>query len=154
MATPDPATAPAAKHLTLSCQFCHTWNRIDAARAADRPKCGKCGKPMLLDHPVALDDDTFARTIADAEVPVLVDFYADWCGPCKMMAPFVDAVARQYVGKALVAKLDTDRAQRTAGGFGIRGIPTTIVFKGGKEVDRRVGAIQQRDLEAMLTAAT
>jgi thioredoxin 2 len=155
MTAADPTThAATARHLTLSCQFCRTWNRIDASRAGDRPKCGKCGKPMLLDHPVALDDDTFARTIADTDVPVLVDFYADWCGPCKMMAPFVDELARQHVGTALVAKLDTDRAQRTAGGFGIRGIPTTIVFKGGKEVDRRVGAVQKRDLEAMLAAAS
>ena len=154
MTTTDAGTTSTTKHLTLSCQFCQTWNRIDAGRAGDRPKCGKCGKPMLLDHPVALDDDTFARTIADTEVPVLVDFYADWCGPCKMMAPFVDEIARLNVGKVLVAKLDTDRAQRTAGGFGIRGIPTTIVFKGGKEVDRRVGALQKRDLDAMVAAAT
>ena len=142
------------KRLTIRCQFCETWNRVDAARAADRPKCGKCGKPMLLDRPFPLNDETFQRTIAESDVPVLVDFYADWCGPCKVMAPAVDEIARTYMGRALVAKLDTDRAQRTAGGFGIRGIPTTIVFKGGKEVDRRVGAVQKRDLEAMLAAAS
>ena len=141
------------KKLTLRCQFCETWNRIDVARAADRPKCGKCGKPMLLDRPVKLDDDTFTRTIQEAEVPVLVDFYADWCAPCKMMAPFVDEIARDYLGRALVAKVDTDRAQRATQPFGIRGIPTPIVFKGGKEFARKVGAVPKAGLEELLRAA-
>jgi thioredoxin 2 len=143
----------ATKHLTIRCQFCDTWNRIDAARAANRPKCGKCGKPMLLDRPLKLDDETFARTIAESQVPVLVDFYADWCGPCKMMAPFVDEMAREKQGAALIAKLDTDRAQRTAQQFDIRGIPTTIVFKGGKEVARQSGAMPKPGLEALLARA-
>ena len=117
------------------------------------PKCGKCAKPMLLDRPVKLDDETFARTIAEAEVPVLVDFYADWCGPCKMMAPFVDELAREYQGKALIAKLDTDRAQETAGGFNIRGIPTTIVFKGGKEAARQTVPVPKAVLESLLQKA-
>src|SRR5436853_7399638 len=107
------------KKATLRCEFCLSWNKVDVTRAADRPKCGKCGKPMLLDRPIKLDDDTFQRTIQEAEVPVLVDFYADWCGPCKMMAPFVDEIAREYVGRALVAKLDTDRAPTTAQQFTI-----------------------------------
>ena len=149
---PD-ARASAAKHLTIRCQFCDTWNRVDAARAADRPKCGKCGKPMLLDRPLKLDDETFARTIAEAQVPVLVDFYADWCGPCKMMAPFVDELAREKQGAALIAKLDTDRAQRTAQQFDIRGIPTTIVFKAGKEIARQSGAMPKPGLEALLARA-
>ena len=143
-------TATTAKHLTIRCQFCEAWNRVDAARAADRPKCGKCGRPMLLDRPIKLDDETFERTIASAEVPVLVDFYADWCGPCKAMAPAVDEVARRRMGQALVAKLDTDRAQATAARFGIRGIPTVIVFKGGKEAARRSGAMPVGELEGML----
>jgi thioredoxin 2 len=145
--TPDIATT---RHLTLRCQFCEAWNRVDASRAADRPKCGKCGKPMLLDRPVPLNDETFARTIAEADVPVLVDFYADWCGPCKMMAPFVDEIARERQGQVLVAKLDTDRSQRTASGFNIRSIPTTIVFRGGKEAARQTGAVPKRGLEALL----
>ena len=146
-------TSVEAKKLTLRCQFCETWNRIDASRAADKPKCGNCGKPMLLDRPVKLDDDTFQRTISESQVPVLVDFYADWCGPCKMMAPFVDELAAKYTGKALVAKLDTDRAQRAAAPFGIRGIPTTIVFKGGKEFSRKVGAAPKAVLEELLKGA-
>ena len=146
-------TTTATKHLTLRCQFCETWNRIDAARASDRPKCGKCGKPMLLDRPFPLHDDTFARTIEGTEVPVLVDFYADWCGPCKMMAPAVDEIAATYQGRALVAKLNTDHAQRTASSFDIRGIPTTIVFKGGKEVARQTGAVPKPTLAKMLDGA-
>jgi len=147
---PDTETAAATKHLTLRCQFCETWNRIDASRAADRPKCGKCGRPMLLDRPFPLNDETFTRTIEDAEVPVLVDFYADWCGPCKVMAPAVDELAATYQGRALVAKLDTDRAQRAASDFNIRGIPTTIVFKGGKEVARQTGAVPKPMLAKMI----
>jgi thioredoxin 2 len=146
-------TTVEAKKLTLRCQFCETWNRIDASRAVDRPKCGKCGKPMLLDRPVKLDDDTFQRTIQEGQVPVLVDFYADWCAPCKMMAPFVDEIARDYLGRALVAKVDTDRAQKATQPFGIRGIPTSIVFKDGKEVARRVGAVPKAGLEELLKQA-
>jgi thioredoxin 2 len=146
-------TTIATKKLTLRCQFCETWNRIDAARASDRPKCGKCAKPMVLDRPIKLDDDTFARTIQESQIPVLVDFYADWCGPCKMMAPFVDELAREYVGRALVAKVDTDHAQKATQPFGIRGIPTSIVFKDGKEAARHVGAVPKTGLEQLLKQA-
>jgi len=146
-------TASDTKHVTLRCQFCETWNRVDAARAADRPKCGKCARPMLLDRPVPLTDETFARTVQDSEIPVLVDFYADWCGPCKVMAPAVDQLAAKYQGKALVAKLNTDRAPQTAGSFQIRGIPTVIVFARGVEVTRQSGAVPLATLEQLLSAA-
>jgi thioredoxin 2 len=142
-----------SKKLTLRCQFCETWNRIDASRASDQPKCGKCSKPMRLDRPVKLDDDTFRRTIDDAGIPVLVDFYADWCGPCKMMAPFVDELAAKYVGKALVAKVNTDHSQRAAAPFNIRGIPTTIVFKDGKALAQKAGAMPLAGLEELLKPA-
>lgn len=141
------------KHLTVRCQFCGTWNRIDAARVANRPKCGSCAKPILLDRPLKLDDESFERTIRETEVPVFVDFYADWCGPCKVMAPSVDEVAAQYAGRALVAKLDTDRSQATAQRFEIRGIPTSIVFKAGKEVARQVGAVDKAGLVKLVEAA-
>ena len=148
-----PAPNTATKHLTVRCQFCDTWNRVDAARAADRPKCGKCGRPILLDRPFPLNDDTFARTVAESEVPVLVDFYADWCAPCKMMAPFVDELARERQGSALVAKLDTDRSQKTAQQFDIRGIPTTIVFQDGRAVVQHTGAVRLPELESLLARA-
>ena len=154
MTSPDgTATAAPTRTLTLQCQFCGTWNRIDAARAADRPKCGKCAKPMLLDRPYKLTEESFARTIAEAQVPVMVDFYADWCGPCKMMAPFVDEIAAAYQGRLLVGKLDTEAAQQTTMQFNLRGIPTTIVFKDGKEVVRQTGAVRRPELEEMVKRA-
>ena len=154
MTSPNSTATPATtRTLTLQCQFCGTWNRIDAARAADRPKCGKCAKPMLLDRPYKLTEESFARTIAEAQVPVMVDFYADWCGPCKMMAPFVDEIAAAYQGRLLVGKLDTEAAPQTAMQFNLRGIPTTIVFKDGKEVVRQTGAVRRPQLEEMVKRA-
>jgi thioredoxin 2 len=141
------------KTVTVRCQFCDTWNRIDAAKVTDGPKCGKCAKPILLERPITLTDDTFSRTISESDVPVAVDFYADWCGPCRMMAPAVDALASHVQGKALVAKLNTDHSGRTAGGFGIRGIPTMIVFHRGKEVARQSGAMPLEGLKQLMARA-
>ncbi len=152
MGTSETAT-DTRQHVTVRCQFCQAWNRVDAARVADRPKCGKCAKPMLLDRPLKLDDETFERTLRETDVPVLVDFYADWCGPCKMMAPSVDRLANEYAGKALVAKLDTDHAQTTAQRFNIRGIPTVMVFQLGKEVAQQSGAVPYHQLEQLLLRA-
>ena len=142
------------KKATLRCQFCESWNRVDVTRAADRPKCGKCGKPMLLDRPLHLNEETFARTIAESTVPVFVDFYADWCGPCKIMAPSVDKLAADYTGRAIVAKLNTDESQKTSMSFNIRGIPTSVVFDGGKEIARQSGAVSYAALESMLKQAS
>jgi thioredoxin 2 len=141
------------RKLTVRCQFCDTWNRIDASKVVDGPKCGKCSRPILLERPIALNDETFSRTINESDIPVAVDFYADWCGPCRMMAPAVDALAAHVQGRAIVAKLNTDQSSRTAGGFGIRGIPTTIVFNRGKEVARQSGALPLEGLKQLLSKA-
>jgi len=132
-------TKEASSPVTLRCGFCLTLNKIDLARAADRPTCGKCGRPMLLDRPVKVSEEDFDRTVVDASPPVLVDFYADWCAPCKMVAPLVDDLAREHSGRLLVAKVDTDHAPGIAQRYGIRGIPTLILFEAGKEVGRSVG---------------
>jgi thioredoxin 2 len=108
---------------------------------------------MLLDRPVKLDDESLERTVKESTVPVLVDFYADWCGPCKIMAPAVDQLAAKTQGQALVAKLNTDQAQRMARQFDIRGIPTTIVFKDGAELTRQTGAMPYPGLAALIGRA-
>lgn len=138
-------TATEAKSpVTIRCVFCSKLNRVDLARATERPACGECGKPMLLDRPVKVAQDDFAKTVLEASVPVLVDFYADWCAPCRMVAPFVDEIARAHAGKILVGKLDTDRAPEVAMKYGIRSIPTLIVFERGEEVERSVGFEPER----------
>jgi thioredoxin 2 len=133
------ASTEAVSPVTLRCSFCDKLNRLDLARAADRPTCGECARPILLDRPVKVADGDFATTVEGAEVPVLVDFYADWCAPCRMVAPFVDELAREHMGKLLVVKVDTDRAPNVSLRLGIRSIPTLIVFRDGKEVGRSVG---------------
>lgn len=136
----------------MRCQFCLKPNRVDLGRASQRPKCGECGKPMLLDRPVRVGDEDLGRLVRGAEVPVAVDFYADWCGPCKVMAPVLDDFAREHQGELLVAKLDTDRNPDSARQYGIRGIPTLIVFDGGEEVARQTGAVPKAELEKMIPA--
>ncbi|HET7585956.1 MAG TPA: thioredoxin [Gemmatimonadaceae bacterium] len=143
-------TAPPHHGVTLRCQFCARWNHIDSARASEHPKCGNCGRPFLLDRPYALTDDTFERTMRESTVPVLVDFYADWCGPCKVMAPVIDEVAAHYQGRVLVTKVDTDRAQRVAQGQKISAIPTLALWSAGREVARRTGAVPRAAVRQML----
>jgi len=138
--------------VTVRCPFCGTLNRIDFARAADRPKCGSCTKPMLLDRPIKVDQEDFAKTVVESPVPVLVDFYADWCAPCKIVAPLVDELARENVGRVLIAKVDTDRAPELSMQYRIRGIPTLILFRDGAEVERSVG-FEPEKLRTMVKGA-
>jgi thioredoxin 2 len=130
--------------ITLRCAFCDTKNRVDFSRAADRPTCGECKKPMLLDRPVKVRQEDFDDTVLKASVPVLVDFYADWCGPCKIVAPLVDELASEHLGKILVAKVDTDKAPEVAAKYEIRSIPTLIIFRDGAEIERSMGFEPER----------
>ena len=139
--------------IQLRCAFCLKLNRLDMGRAADRPTCGECGRPFLLDRPVKIAGDDLDRVVRDAQVPVLIDLYADWCGPCKVMAPVLDELAADRIGELLVAKLDTDAYPQVASRLGIRGVPTLILFRDGAEVVRQTGAVSRPALDAMLEEA-
>lgn len=143
----------AQRKATVPCASCGRLNRVDLARAADRPRCGACGRPIPLDRPVRLTDAEFDRVVADSSVPVLVDFYADWCGPCKIMAPVLDQAARERTGSVLVAKVDTDANPGVSQRFGIRSIPTLVALRGGREVARELGAVPKPRLDALIDRA-
>lgn len=123
----------------LRCSFCRALNLVEVASAGDQIECDKCARPMLLDRPVKISQDDFETTVLGAGVPVLADFYADWCAPCKIVAPMLDEIAQEQLGKMLVTKIDTDAAPDVAMTYEIRSIPTLIVFVGGEEVGRSVG---------------
>ena|SRR5258708_26918990 len=134
----------------IACASCGTANRVPSARLAEDPKCGKCGAPLLDGKPVALDEASFDSFLSRTELPVLVDFWADWCGPCKAMAPAFARVAAELKTRVRFAKVDTERAQNVAGRFGIRSIPTLILFRGAREAARVSGAMDARSIEGWL----
>ena len=129
----------AKSKVTLRCPFCLSLNSVDLGKSADRPKCGDCAKPLLLDRPIKVAGEAFDRTVLGSEAPVMVDFYADWCAPCKYVAPLMDELANTHQGTLLVVKVDTDQAPDLSQKFAIRSIPTVILFKDGEEVGRSVG---------------
>lgn len=133
-----------SKHLV--CPHCDAVNRVPAERLASNPKCGKCKEPLFTGQPVELTDRNFDKHIRRNEVPVVVDFWAAWCGPCKMMAPHFKTVTGQMEPRVRFAKVDTEHAQRTAAQFGIRSIPTVVIFRNGREVARQAGAMDARTL--------
>lgn len=136
--------------MELVCPNCGAINRVPPERLNDRPKCGKCSAEVLPPHPVELTAATFEKFITRNELPVLVDFWAPWCGPCKMFAPVFQQMAGQYIGRVRFAKVNTEAEQMLAARYGIRSIPTLALFKGGREVDRVAGALPPQQLAAWL----
>ncbi|WP_298436024.1 thioredoxin TrxC [Ottowia sp.] len=128
--------------LHIVCPHCQTTNRVQAADLTKGPDCGKCHQPLFTGHPVALDDEAaFDKQVARNQIPVLVDFWAPWCGPCRMMAPAYEKAAAELEPHMRVAKVNTEAAQSLGARYNIRSIPTLALFVGGREVARQAGAM-------------
>lgn len=128
----------------IACPACFTGNRLPRARLGDVPKCGQCGSLLLEGKPVALDDASFDAVVGRTELPIVVDFWAPWCAPCRTMAPVFEQVAGEFAAQARFARVNTDEAQAVAARFGIRSIPTLILLHGGREIGRKSGALDAR----------
>ncbi len=138
--------------MQIVCVNCGAKNRVPGERLHDHPKCGRCAAPLLPAQPFALDDADFDRFVQGTELPIVVDFWAEWCGPCKMMAPVFMQAAQQRPAVPFV-KVDTERAQHTASRFQIRSIPTLMVLHGGREIARSAGALPLPQLLAWIDHA-
>jgi thioredoxin 2 len=137
-----------------SCKQCGQKNRVSGSHLADTGRCGSCKTPLPpLDEPLQADDALFDEVIQSSRVPVLVDFWADWCGPCKTAAPEVARTAKDMAGHAVVLKVDTDRHQQLAARFNVRGIPNFAVFSGGRLVSQQAGVVGHDVMEAWLKSA-
>ncbi len=133
----------------IVCAHCGATNRLPAARLGDQPDCGRCHQPLLTGAPIELDDRNFAAFVPKTTLPVLVDFWASWCGPCRQMAPQFDAAARQLRGRALLVKVNSDDSPETSAKFGIRSIPTLVRLQGGVEQRRQSGALPAAQIVAL-----
>ena len=138
--------------LHVVCPHCDVINRVPSARAGEGAKCGQCKQALFTGYPVELNSANFAKHIEKSGIPVVVDFWAAWCGPCKMMAPFYERAARELEPNVRLAKLDTEAAPELAQRYGIRGIPTLILFKGGHEIALQSGAMDQRGIQHWVQA--
>lgn len=132
--------------IQVTCPQCQTANRVPRQRLGDRPRCGKCKGPLFTGQPLEFDEQGFERAIRLNDLPLVVDFWAPWCGPCRTMAPHFEACARQLEPEFRLAKVNTEQTPALANRFGIRSIPTLIAFHRGREVGRFTGALSAQQL--------
>ena len=143
-------TSDQTMSLQLVCPACTALNRVPAAKLGDGPNCGKCRKPLASGAPVVASDANFARFIERSDLPVVVDFWATWCGPCVQFAPVFSATAGDMATRAVFLKLDTEANPQTSARFQIRSIPTLMVFHRGKELGRLSGALPPQQFRQWL----
>lgn len=139
--------------LQVVCPHCDAINRVPAGRLADRPVCGACGRPLFHGQPLPVDEAGFRRHLRVSGVPLLVDFWASWCGPCRAMAPEFEAAAAQLEPQVRLLKVSTEEAPALAQELGIRSIPTLALFRDGQEVARTAGAMPARQIVAWARSA-
>jgi thioredoxin 2 len=130
-----------SESITVPCPHCHTLNRVPAERRSQGGRCGSCHQPLFEGRPIDLDAAHFDRHAGAADVPLLVDFWAAWCGPCRAMAPVFAAAAHELEPRLRFGKVDTDAEPELAGRYNIRAIPTMVLIRGGKEVARHSGTM-------------
>ena len=141
---------PSKRH--VGCAHCGSLNRVPAERLGDDPVCGRCGRALLAGEPVELDDARFDGVVGGTDLPVLVDFWAPWCGPCRAMAPAFDDAARQLKGRAMLVKVNSDDNPALSSRFSIRSIPTLVRLERGRETGRRSGALPASAIVALAAA--